>query len=353
MRRFFIVFILLSTLYVYLHIYIANFISRYGFEKSRVKFWLLLACLLSVSVFFLRKLLEGSVLNYFYFASFMWIGIIFVSAFIFIVSDCIGYLLKIDFKYTFYSALFLAAAVITYSIYSSLKFPYIKEIILESKKVSRDYIFYFLSDVHLDFEFKKRHFYKVMERINKENVDFIVIGGDFFDPGFKIDGSLKDISKRKVFFVVGNHEYYYGIDRIKQHLDEMNFENITSKSSVYGEINLIGLDDVRTAALSLSDISLLIDRNYKENYFNIVISHQPLYFEEISDRYDVVMLSAHTHCGQIFPFHIFTKLLYPYFCGRYDRKNSVMYVTSGASVWGPQMRFLSKNEILRVVIKKI
>jgi hypothetical protein len=64
------------------------------------------------------------------------------------------------------------------------------------------------------------------------------------------------------------------------------------------------------------------------------------------------MLSGHTHCGQIFPFHIFTRLVYAHFCGEYFKNNSMLYVSKGAGVWGPNMRFLSNNEMVVVNIKK-
>jgi len=58
-----------------------------------------------------------------------------------------------------------------------------------------------------------------------------------------------------------------------------------------------------------------------------------------------MVFSGHTHKGQIFPFHIFTKLFYRYFYGLYRINNSAFYVTSGSGSWGPPLRWLAPAEI--------
>jgi predicted MPP superfamily phosphohydrolase len=73
--------------------------------------------------------------------------------------------------------------------------------------------------------------------------------------------------------------------------------------------------------------------------------HQPVYYNEIAASGDYFVLSGHTHRGQIFPFHIFTKLFYPHFYGLEYIKNSAFYITSGAGTWGPPLRWLAKAEI--------
>ncbi len=353
MKKFFIVFVIFSFFYVCLHLYIANFISRYAFEQSKIRLFFLSMCLLSISIVFMRGVFYKDILTYFYLAAFMWMGFVLVTAFVFSLVDFIGIFLKINFKYLFYSACVLSILIVIYSVVSSLKFPEEKEIVVESNKISRDYVFYFISDLHIDFPFKRSMFCRIMKKLNEGSGEFIVIGGDLFDPGFRMNQCLKNISNKKVFFVMGNHEYYYGIDKSKRDIEMMNFKDITSNSLSYGQLNLIGIDDIHTRGLLFDDVKSFIGKNYKEGYFNIIISHQPLYFKEISNEYDVFMLSGHTHCGQIFPFHIFIKIFYPYFCGKYERKNSVIYVSSGAGVWGPQMRFLSQGEIVKVVVKRI
>ena len=59
-------------------------------------------------------------------------------------------------------------------------------------------------------------------------------------------------------------------------------------------------------------------------------------------------LSGHTHNGQIFPFNLIVKLQFPQIYGVYSYLKNYLYVSSGASTWGPKIRIGSKNEILNI-----
>lgn len=348
MKRFLFIFLILSIFYIYIHIYVADFISRYGFDRNRVRLFFLLLCMFSVSVLFLRRFVYGEFFSYLYFLGFMWMGIVFISAFIFLFSDVALKFYKFDVRYIF----FILSGIVLLSICASFKEPSVREITITSDKIKRDYVFYFLSDVHLDFKFKTEIFYRIMKKLDKTDADFIIIGGDLFDPGFVMEDRLKKITSKKVFFVMGNHEYYFGIDRSLRCLHDMEFVNITSGSYIFEDINIIGIDDIKTKDLSVEDVKKTVSYSYKKDLFNIVVSHQPLYFTSIGSIGQLLMISGHTHCGQIFPFHVFTKIFYPWFCGYYENNGSVLYVSSGAGVWGPPLRFFSNNEIVRFNLKR-
>lgn len=64
------------------------------------------------------------------------------------------------------------------------------------------------------------------------------------------------------------------------------------------------------------------------------MSHTPTDFHA-GNNFDLE-LSGHTHGGQIFPFHILTKIHNKYLAGMYDMENDAkIYVTSGSGQWGP------------------
>ncbi|MCX5783141.1 MAG: metallophosphoesterase, partial [Elusimicrobia bacterium] len=64
-----------------------------------------------------------------------------------------------------------------------------------------------------------------------------------------------------------------------------------------------------------------------------------------------LMLSGHTHRGQIFPFNLIVKLFYPHFYGLYRTKKMLHYVTSGAFYWGPPMRLFLPSEIPLITLR--
>ena len=86
-----------------------------------------------------------------------------------------------------------------------------------------------------------------------------------------------------------------------------------------------------------------------DNQFKLLLSHRPLKFKKNS--FDL-MVSGHTHGGQVFPFMIFVYLALGYVSGLYDLEDEAkLYVSRGAGQWGPQMRFLAPSEITVVNLK--
>ena len=66
-----------------------------------------------------------------------------------------------------------------------------------------------------------------------------------------------------------------------------------------------------------------------------------------------LMLSGHTHNGQIFPFNFIVKIQFPEIYGLYRENRNSLYVSSGVSTWGPKIRIGSQNELVQInLIKK-
>ena len=85
----------------------------------------------------------------------------------------------------------------------------------------------------------------------------------------------------------------------------------------------------------------------KEHLFNLVLVHKPSVWSLITNKVDLV-LSGHTHNGQIFPFNLLVKLKFKFCYGIYKKYESILYVSSGLGCWGPKMRLGSSNEILEI-----
>ena len=71
---------------------------------------------------------------------------------------------------------------------------------------------------------------------------------------------------------------------------------------------------------------------------------------EYCSRQIDLMLSGHTHNGQIFPFNLLVKIKFPNIYGLYKKDNSNLYVSSGVGCWGPKIRIGSNNEIIDITI---
>jgi predicted MPP superfamily phosphohydrolase len=58
-----------------------------------------------------------------------------------------------------------------------------------------------------------------------------------------------------------------------------------------------------------------------------------------------LMLSGHTHNGQIFPFNYLVRQQFARIKGLYQSESAYLYVNSGTGTWGPLMRLGTRNEI--------
>ena len=225
----------------------------------------------------------------------------------------------------------------------------IKNISLKSELIHKDFKFVFISDIHIGSNHPSS-LKKIVSSIIKLDPSFLIIGGDLIDSSsFKIN-DLKEFKKLKkpIYFVTGNHEYY--IKNSKKHLDNLDSVGIkilNNQSLQTNGINLIGLSD------NVSDVSKIFyfEKLFQKELFNLLIVHKPSIWKKVSTNANL-MLSGHTHNGQIFPFNYIVKLKFPENYGIYQRKNNYLYVSSGSATWGPKIRIGSNNEIIHIELKK-
>jgi len=64
-----------------------------------------------------------------------------------------------------------------------------------------------------------------------------------------------------------------------------------------------------------------------------------------------LMLSGHTHGGQLWPLSIATRMLNPLLAGRYLVQGMTVLVSRGAGTWGPRMRLWRPGEIMLVTLR--
>ncbi len=83
----------------------------------------------------------------------------------------------------------------------------------------------------------------------------------------------------------------------------------------------------------------------------IYLSHSPWEAERAADLGVDLMLSGHTHGGQIWPFTYLVRLAYPYVAGRYDVGTMTLLVSRGTGFWGPPMRLFRRAEITAITLR--
>jgi predicted MPP superfamily phosphohydrolase len=83
----------------------------------------------------------------------------------------------------------------------------------------------------------------------------------------------------------------------------------------------------------------------------ILLSHTPWQAAEAARAGAALMLAAHTHGGQIWPFTYLSMTRYPLEAGRYVVDGMPVIVSRGTGTWGPRMRLWRRGEILRITLR--
>lgn len=147
----------------------------------------------------------------------------------------------------------------------------------------------YLSDFHFN-TFNGNLVLKIIQMINHYKPTILLLGGDYVDTkgGFKhFTRLLYAISEHKnAFAVAGNHDYFYGIEAIKE-------------SMLHNNIHWI---EKSTITILIENKRIQIDGNIilnkKElNDFKILCLHKPLNINSMKVDYNLV-LAGHLHGGQ-------------------------------------------------------
>ena len=236
--------------------------------------------------------------------------------------------------------------------------PDIKTLDLFLPKLEKDLKMVMISDTHFGKNLNEKFLKGIVEKINSLNPDFVVIVGDFVDTkpeDLEYISGINEI-KAQIFYSLGNHEYYRGLEGILNLLKQKTKINILINDSIdIGALNIAGIADL--TGLRFNDTNFAPDINKTVSKLNlskasILLAHQP----KTVLNYDVgafdLVLSGHTHAGQVFPFGFFVKQNQGFLHGLYDlNEKTKLYVSSGAGFWGLSMRYLAKSEIVLFNLK--
>ncbi|HEB9308306.1 TPA: metallophosphoesterase [Campylobacter coli] len=258
-----------------------------------------------------------------------------------------------------FAVITLAAVSIYTSINNAIRVPEIQSVDIHLAKLDRDLKIAMLTDIHLGKNLHKDFLDKLIVEVNLQKPDMVVIVGDLVDTNPKelqnYISRLNDLnSTYGTFYALGNHEYYHGIEEVLDLLKKYtNMKILLNQNLDLGFINIAGLGDLAglSKGLYAPDLARVkVDLNTSKP--SILLAHQPktalLY--DLSD-FDLV-LSGHTHGGQIFPFMFLVKLQQGFIRGLYDLgENTKLFVSSGAGFWGPSLRVFAPNEIAILNLK--
>jgi uncharacterized protein len=82
----------------------------------------------------------------------------------------------------------------------------------------------------------------------------------------------------------------------------------------------------------------------------ILLDHQPTALKEAQEQGVDLLLSGHTHRGQLFPNQFITHKIYEDDFGYLKKGNMQVIVSSGFGTWGPPIRTGNTPEIVDITI---
>ncbi len=356
----FIIFItIVSLIYFGLHLFVYKFITKSLELSGNTKKILKLFFWFSGLSFFISVLLSRVFKIYFLnlYAN-IWLGIIAIAFFVLFVTWVVVKFVPSHTRLLTFIALGITGFISLYSLVNGLQKPVVKEITIPIKKLPKElsgFTIVQLSDLHMEVYKPKSQVPYIVDTVNTLKPDLIVITGDL------IEGDICDnpefcehLQRLKaaygVMAVTGNHEFYAGIENFLKLAKKSNIKVLRNESlTIAGSLQIIGLDDdqARRFGSKGPDLDAAI-RGCDPAKPMILLYHRPLNFDEAIQKGVDLQLCGHAHSGQIPPMDLIVWLYYKYPAGLYKKNGSTIYTTSGTGFWGPPMRFLSRNEIVKI-----
>lgn len=212
-----------------------------------------------------------------------------------------------------------------------------------------------ISDLHVGMPMLRQPWLqKVVDRILAANPDLVVVTGDLVDAPYAETAALLDplaqITVPK-FYVTGNHEYIRGGDW-ESRLRDLGFHALHNSHQIIHrqdkKILIAGVPDRSVRGFnrdlqSNPDVALqtAVPVDYK-----VLLAHQPGSVFDLKNEKCDLLLSGHTHGGQIFPFGLFARLANPVVSGFKTINGIRVFAHQGTGYWGPPMRWFTRCEIV-------
>lgn len=209
--------------------------------------------------------------------------------------------------------------------------------------------FGFISDIHLNGMFDGRKLKKALSKLKMEDVELVLIGGDFLDNSYKtVKGDIgKIISensfKHGIYLILGNHEYYGGIDENIKYIEGLGIKILRDESVEIEGVIILGRDDRHNSKRkTLTELLKKVDKNKPV----ILVEHNPKGIEDIKENKIDLYLAGHTHKGQLAPFNFVVNYMYKNSGGYKKVGMTDTYVSSGLGTWLIPYRIGSRSEAL-------
>jgi len=360
--------------------------------------YIIAALLMIVLNFTTVTALPTSVRNALSWAGGCWMGFFIYAAMLFFAADAVIAIGQIIKKipsptpqsvrlYAGLTVITLTVALIVYGIINAnnLKVTSYNVRLGGNKSLPNGMKIVLVSDLHIGAAGAEGKLPKIIDAINNQKPDLICLSGDIFNNNYnavldpeRASELLKSLkATHGVYACPGNHDA--GKDTVEMigFLEQSgvkllgdDFDVVNGQFVVMGRLDprpiggfagrfrmpiseLIRQTDdgsiVLTSKENTPDQEQIRQQSVNGKTPIIVMDHNPKSIHEYGNEIDLV-LSGHTHHGQLFPANLVTKMIYTADYGHYQKSPQTpnLIVTSGAGTWGPPMRVGTNCEIVSI-----
>jgi hypothetical protein len=219
-----------------------------------------------------------------------------------------------------------------------------------------------LSDLHVGSHCPEERVRRWVAQVNALEVDLVALTGDYVTSGVlfheHIARPLGELSAGDgVVAVMGNHDYYGDGEPLLSLLSQRGVAVLRNAHRVITRgdhaLCVVGVDDVYTRRVDIDKAMAARPRGLPV----VALAHDPRSFVELARRGAQLVLSGHTHWGQIGVPWLAHRFNYAatvmrYHAGSYRHERATLYVHPGLGTTGPPIRFGTWPEITVITLRQ-
>ena len=180
-----------------------------------------------------------------------------------------------------------------------------------------------VSDLHLGSITGRDFCQQVVDLVNAQRPDLVCIAGDLTDgQADELLDAVQPITQLRapdgVFFVTGNHEFYFDPDGWLAALPTMGLRVLANEGAQVRGMLVAGVHDIQGARIGRGPDMDAALAGRVDGQPVIMISHSPSLVSDAADRGVDLMVAGHTHGGQFIPGKWIVALTTPALSGWYE-----------------------------------
>lgn len=273
-------------------------------------------------------------------------------------------------RVSFWMLLLCAFCALSYTLYGAFHFQERIEIeySLETEKKVKPTRVLFFSDLHYPNGMDIGSLEVLVSKMAQTDPDIVLIGGDITDEQTSKKDmeqcihALKTLSKTAdVFYIYGNHDLQPKIwnkkftqSEYESNLKKANIHILNDQIAESHGMVIAGRSDYSLKRKDRISVETLL-KSVPKSQFTILVDHQPIQTQEVMDSGKVdLMISGHTHNGQLYPFGYLMDLYWNVDLryGLQDRGELTAITSSGVNGWGFPARTMGSSEFVVIDIQE-